>query len=754
MNSRALAGIVAGAALFGACSSEPVATSGGVGGASSSSSASGASSSSSSTGAVAASSSSSGLPPTFDVSGVVVDQDGEPLEGAWVLQGGAQKPALTTGKDGAFKLTITTSIPGTPAVVATKEGYRTGGVELDPVPDAPVTIVEHYVTPPDNPTYVYGDPGTGDKGHDNNTSYCGHCHTTFVKQADASAHGKSASDPWLWDQFKGISEAFKDAASCKAAGGEWKSGEVPGAPIATDPYCYVGASVLTDLNPGCGGKGAPACDDPASPVQPTVFGGCADCHAAAMRPTAKTSDASLFWAETLTYERGTHCDFCHHIQSVDLQAPAGIAGQIKLQRSRDKLNPNDPGSKLRSVVFGPLLDVANEFVGSSYSPLFETSDVCGPCHLQNQPALVPGTKLDATRWPSGLPVHSTYSEWAEGPFAKQGGKTCQDCHMPPDDTGMTNSVDVTTPDLASITFGFAHPSELVRKHTFRGPLDVDKTRLVDDAIALDVALGAAGGDVTATITITNTQGGHAIPTGEPMRALVLVVTTDACGAAMKPSGGMTIFDAGGELARGVLGADASLAGATLTWPSGAAIAKAGDVVRFVRPTGTFDDYAGIGFFASPALTPQQKGLELQAPIGEAVVVSAQNGALILSGAPSVQAGDVALLGDALPASLADGAPALALAGAPGYAFARVTVDADGARNVAHYRANDLASDNRLSPTTPATTTHAFAVPNGCKAANVTATLLYRPAPVVEGRLRGWDPRDWVVAKKTAMIALP
>jgi hypothetical protein len=682
------------------------------------------------------------------VSGVVTDGT-NPIDGAIVMQGGGQ-PAMTTGPDGKYTITMTQAIPGTPTVVAAKVGYRAAGVEFTSLPDGPVDLVLTSPTPPDNPGYVYGDPGTGDAAHDNSTKYCGHCHTTFAKQFQGSAHAAAARSPLLQDLYAGVSEAYPSQSVCQTAGGVWRTGLVPGT-ASTTSKCYLGGGVLPDLNPACGGAGQLACDDPAIPVaqMPKAFGRCADCHAPGMNGFA--GGRNLHDATGIAFQDGDHCDFCHHVRDVDLSKPPGVGGALILQRPRDTVS-GDPAGHLVQVTYGPMPDVPNGFVGGSYQPKFSTSEYCGACHEQKQEALVPGTSLDAARWPGGLPTHSTYSEWA-GSSYNAPGMQCQSCHMPADDTGLTNSLDVTSPSLASITFGFARTPEQIRQHTFLGSLD-GKLRLIDAALAVALNTTSNGTDLTVTVQVKNAGAGHAIPSGEPMRALVLVVDAQACGKAMTPSGGMTLDDVAGAIAQGTVGAGITVAGSAMTWPAGAAVAKPGSVVRVVRPTGTYDDYVGIGFFANPALSPAQKGLEIRTPVGEAVVMSAGGGALALSASLFVQSGDIVYLGDALAGVIADGDGSRALAGRAGYMFARVLVDATGARGVPHYRAVDMVSDNRIAPKASATTTHAFTIPTGCGTANITATLLYRQVPVSLARQRGWSAHDYVVGTAAQSVALP
>jgi hypothetical protein len=741
-----------GAALaaLGACAGDPDASSssglttsgisaGGAGGASSSVVASAG---------PTAGSGGSNLPDEFTITGVVTD-GAAPLEGAIVMQGGGE-PALLTGPDGAFSITLTKAIPGTPTVVAAKIGYRSRGIEFEELPEEPVQIDIIYAAAPDNTGYVFGDPGKGSTQTDISTKFCGHCHTTLAAQFQTSAHAKATRDPLVQDLYAGVSRAHADIASCEAAGGAWLAGKVPGTAADVANKCYLGAGVLPDLNPGCGAPGAPSCDDPAlpAPQKPTMFGRCADCHAAGLNGPAGGRD--LLDATGIAYENGNHCDVCHHVRDVDLTKPPGTAGRLILQRPSEKLS-DMPGAMVLPVVYGPLPDVPLVFMGGSYQPKFSEAEFCAGCHEQEQEALLPGASLDPARWPSGLPTHSTFSEWTDGPFNTP-GTPCQFCHMPPT-LGLNNTIDVSNDSNAGIVFGFMRPPEHIRSHIFRSPLE-GAPRLLDTAAAVFLGSQVVAGELTATVTIKNTGCGHALPTGEPMRALLLLVRAEACGAPMAPSGGMTLNDVGGAAAEAVLGADASIAGVDLTWPAGALKAKQGDVVRAVRPTGVYDDYDGIGYFSDPALTPQEKGLEVRAPVGQASVLSIGQGKLTLDAALPLQAGDIVFLGDAGPSIAIDGQASPALAGAPGYTFARVLVDPSGARGVPHFRAIDIVSDNRIAPQAEATTEHRFTVPPGCSSATLTAEVLYRPVPVHLARERGWDARDYVIATAKETFALP
>src|SRR5262249_34139750 len=159
--------------------------------------------------------------------------------------------------------------------------------------------------------------------HDNNTSYCGHCHTTFAKQFVGSMHARATSSPLVQDLYAGVSEAFASAAVCTAAGGTWRTGLVPGTAATTISKCYLGGGVLPHLNPGCGGGGQLACGGPPLPAAqaPAAFGRCADCHAPGIDGVA--GGRNLHDAVGVTFDNGRQCDVCHHVRDVDLTKPPG-----------------------------------------------------------------------------------------------------------------------------------------------------------------------------------------------------------------------------------------------------------------------------------------------------------------------------------------------------------------------------------------------------------------------------------------------
>lgn len=692
------------------------------------------------------------VPPSFTIEGHVVDQDGNPVPQAIVLQAGrSDEPTQLSSADGSFTLAMTYSGVGIPTVVATKLGYRTAGLEVYEVPDGAVELVLRAAEPPDNEAYVYGEPG---KGKDPSTAFCGHCHDSIAAEFQTSGHARATREPLVQAIYAGTTFAHSNESACLAAGGRWLIGKVPGTASDTTSKCYVGGGVLPDLNLQCGGADEPACDDPSLPqaARPTAFGRCADCHSPGMY--GKAGGRDLHDAVGIAYENGVHCDFCHKVADVDLAKPAGTGGRLKVQRPSETFSDGPPGGKLRQVMFGPLLDVPNPNMGGSLQPKFATAELCAGCHEHHQEALVPGTSL-AERFADGLPVHTTYSEWLEGPYSKA-GVHCQRCHMPANDK-LDSAADLGNAETASITYGFPRPSEQIRRHTFQGPLvkqSPKSPRLIDAALAQTLGATIDGDELEVTVDVGNLGCGHAVPTGEPMRAVLLVLEASCDGTALSAIDGLTLDEVGGSRARGVVGGDLTLVGNTVTWSAAASTAKPGDVLRVVRATGSHHDYDGVGLFAGATLAAADKGMPILKPVGEAKVMSVSGDTLMLDGPLLAEPGDIAYLGDALATT--EGQTSLALAGRPGLSFARVLVDAAGNLQVPHHRAIDMVRDNRIAPTKVQRSTYRFALAPSCsgKSALIETTLLYRPLPQSMAALRGVVALDHRIGTSALSVSIP
>ncbi len=635
---------------------------------------------------------------------VTVTLDGEPVQDAWVSVGGG----MNTRTDEAGLATVW--LDGGRWIIASHPEARTGATDANGA-SASVAL-ERYSTV-DNPDYVFQDPGVS--GEPGNTGQCGHCHGSMVIDWAASPHRSSASNPVVHDVFAGTSR-LPSESECTAAGGVWREGIGPGTGQVAE-RCYLGTGVLPDLNEGCGDT--TSCDAVA-----TDTGGCADCHAPGI--DGELGGRSLLDATGRSFTEGIHCDVCHKAESIDLTAAPGVAGAFRL------LRPSEPSPSLTfdwdPLTFGPFPDVPNPRMGSVERAHFRSAEFCGACHELVQDAQIGGQALDPDRWPDGLPIHSTFSEWQAGDYAPS--SPCQSCHMPPDPR-WGNSADLTEDaSLVDLATGWWRPPGTTRRHLWDGPRGAEG--LLDLAAALDLEVGTVDGVTTAVVTTRNTGAGHAIPTGEPMRSLLLLVEARCGTEALVPTGGDVVPAHGGALDERSSTEDWSV------WPG----AEVGDRIRVVSRAG-WRDYSGPGPFGDGTFDVAAKGLPMESWVGDSTV-TAVNGDAVTLDVP-LPAGDVAYRvdGSGLPV---DGESSRAWAGAPGFAFARVLADAEGNRQVAHHRAIDILSDNRLMPQQAAVTTHVFA--STCPDPTVTARLVHRPYPLREARLRRWDGRDQVMAEVT------
>ncbi len=635
---------------------------------------------------------------------VLVTLDGQPTAEIVVMQGGTQQH-LRTDASGRATLLIDPSVEGDLAVVAAHPEARTAGTDAHYPVDL-ITVELTRFSAADNPDYVFQDPGTPTRN--NNTGYCSHCHVRQVEDWVEHPHGQAAKDPVVHDVYAGTASQ-RDEDSCIEAGGSWQSTRAPGG--GRHETCVLGHGTLPDLNPECG---AP-CDTP------TATGACADCHAPGI--DGELGGRDLLQAVGISYEHGVHCDVCHKVADIDLAAPPGVGGRLKIIR------PTEPstsaGFDQAPLTFSPLFDVLNPRMGAAWSPVFREARFCAGCHEHDQEVLVPGQQADPTRWPSGkLPIQSTFSEWEQGPLADVA--PCQSCHMPPDaEAGNSADIDLLTTQDAGRVAGWWRPAGASRRHSWTGPRS-DEVDLVKLALTLELVTTSEEGVVHASTTVRHQGPGHAVPTGEPLRQVVLRLEASCDGDPLAATSGPAIPTFVGAVATKATGEDWS------TWPQ----AVAGQTIRVVRNDG-WVDYDGFGPFGDGTFDVPAKGLPDLQVVGSAKILAVDEAGVVTLDQP-LPAGDLALLG-ASPA-----AGPTPLAGAPGFAFARVLVDAEGREGVPHHRATDVRSDNRLLPGSAWTTEHRF--PTHCAQPVVTATLTYRAYPWWLSAERAWDDLDRVIAE--------
>jgi hypothetical protein len=647
-------------------------------------------------------------PPARVAQRVRVTLDGAPVADVVVAQPG--RPGLwRTDAEGLATVELAVDVSYEVWVTASHPTARTEGRRVrDPGEGVVEVPLVRYVDV-DNPAYSFQDPGTPFRN--DSTSQCSHCHVTINEDWYGSMHASAASNPVVHDLYAGTS-THASRAACEAAGGRWASARTPG-DDAPSERCHVGPSVLADLDPTCD---VPPCEGP-----PADVGGCADCHAPGIDGALGGRD--LLDARGVAFEGGVHCDVCHKVESVHLDEAPGVAGRLRLLRPSEP-SPSDTLGTFLPLSFGPHHDVPNPRMGNVQRDHFSDATLCAGCHEDVHAPRVPGATADPARWPDGrLPIQTTYSEWRDGPLG--GAAPCQSCHMPPD-ARVTNSADLQifqlfegSGDLAS---GWPRPAGAVRRHTFVGPRDPEG-RMLELSAEVAVVPQVIDDAVRAEVTVRNVGPGHALPTGEPMRHLVLRVAARCGDAPLRPVGGDVIPDFGGALAIQERGADWS------RWPG----ARVGERIRVVERPGTFHDPPGTGPFGDGTFSPAEKGMPVERFVGEARIVGVDGDRVTLEG--PLPAGDRAYRVDD-DGWIGPGDDARAAAGGPGFAFGKVLVDGAGSRQVPAHRAVDVASDNRLPPGAAYTTTHTFAL-DGCADPEVGATLTWRAYPVGLARQKAW-----------------
>lgn len=629
---------------------------------------------------------------------VQVTLDGEPIEGATVVQGGGSK-RWTTDTSGRVVVSVDRDIRGEHVLLASHPGARIAG-EAAPMQPTLLTIALVRFDASDNPDYPFSDPGEPKRSP--TTGQCGHCHQTINEEWFNSPHRSAAKNPTVQDLYAGAAAAYSSMAACSSAGGRWVQGPLPGG--GRGPRCYLGVGVQPSLNDSC--TEAP-CEDPV-----TERGHCADCHAPGMNGALGGRD--LLEAEGHAYEYGVHCDVCHRVASVQVDAPnPGISGRLRLLRPSEPGSPGLGAGGFRPLTFGPSHDSPNPRMGSVQRDHFREATLCAGCHQLDSPVLLPGVSIDSNRWPQGtLPVQSTYEEWRQGALAE--AAPCQSCHMPPAPERI-NGADLQRFPLSDVGYqgGWYRPPGAVRRHAWWGPRQPE-SRMLQLAAAVSVQHTRSANTLTAEVTVKNVAAGHAIPTGEPMRHIVLRVEAFCGTATLAATSGDVVPGFGGARAVKTRGQD------RLHWPD----AQVGDRLRVVEQLRGYIDYDGFGPFGDGRFSSAEKGMPIQAYVGQAQITAVgPTGAVSLDG------------------PLPEGALTYLVrgtedhAGAPGFAFARVLAAPDGQRMVPHFVANDVVSDNRLMPQASFTTTHTFEAP--CADPVVQARLLYRSYAPALAEERGW-----------------
>jgi hypothetical protein len=203
---------------------------------------------------------------------------------------------------------------------------------------------------------------------------------------------------------------------------------------------------------------------------------CLGCHSPI---AALTGDVGL--TRKVSWE-GVTCDYCHSIREVSFEGP-------------------NPKAVLNfgAVKTGPLSDAVSNAHQTAYSEVHTSSAVCAVCHEYKNAA--------------GFPVLTTYSEWKASRYGKE-GRQCQSCHM------SRVAGDVVDPRVAR-----SHTAK-INLHQMPGSHSLAQ---LTSAIKAQLNTAREGDQLRVTVDVANLTAGHYLPTGSPLRQLVMEVRADSSG---------------------------------------------------------------------------------------------------------------------------------------------------------------------------------------------------------------------------------
>lgn len=212
---------------------------------------------------------------------------------------------------------------------------------------------------------------------------------------------------------------------------------------------------------------------------------CAGCHAPVGLYTSQVPPVDGSEADSLSRE-GVSCDFCHVVSGAN-----GIGnGSFTV----------DPGG----AKYGSLSNAESPIHKTEFKELFKKAEYCGMCHSVSLPQ-------------KGFAVETTYEEWLNGPYAKE-GIACQDCHMTPTpgvkkpNPGKTaktgpNRGHIYTHSIAGGNFWI---TEILGA---KDPAKLARERLLGAAKVEIINITKEGSKAKIIVRVSNVGAGHYLPTG-------------------------------------------------------------------------------------------------------------------------------------------------------------------------------------------------------------------------------------------------
>ena len=241
---------------------------------------------------------------------------------------------------------------------------------------------------------------------------------------------------------------------------------------------------------------------------PHSMGNCAACHVPALAVNAPFSTDPAR-AEGAAAE-GISCDVCHKVRDATVDASGGRPGVLSLKFARPPPGKKASFAQLDDVTSGP----------DAYEPLFRESAYCAPCH-------------HGSFW--NVRAYSEFAEWAASSYAKR-NVHCQDCHMKLE----------TGPRRVALEKegGIVRDPATLSSHVQFG---LNDEKFMRGAVTLSTQADARGDRVRVRVSVRNSGAGHHVPTGSPMRNMILLVDAhDARGAPLALVAGGRVPDWAGR----------------------------------------------------------------------------------------------------------------------------------------------------------------------------------------------------------------
>ncbi len=405
------------------------------------------------------------------VSGRVVDAAG-PVPGAVVRVQATTNETLTDAQGRFTLLGVGEGVPLT--VSAWKEGYYSSKAEgvVPAATDVELALIR--VQTNDNPDYEWIPP-TGEGS-------CASCKSGVTEIWLDNAHAGAATNQRFLTMYAGTDvHGYQSPLTRRGTLRDY--GPFPLRPDPDQPYYGPGYKLdFPDTAGNCG-----ACHTPGAAVD-APYG---------VDPSAVTG-ADRF---------GVHCDFCHKVADVRLDAVTGMPypnmpGVLSMDVRRPF--PDDPE---RYQLFFGTFDDDNVPEEDTYLPLIETSQFCAPCHF--------GVFWDVT-------IYNSFGEWLASPYsdpAFEGARTCQQCHMPA--PAILHGQVLT--NVAPGKGGVERDPNTIHAHTQPGAQDQE---LLENAVTMKVSARREESSIVVQVDITNDQTGHHVPTDSPLRHLILLVQAE------------------------------------------------------------------------------------------------------------------------------------------------------------------------------------------------------------------------------------